>query len=104
MKFRAGAGEDPFAQVKDLSTDSINRLHFQAPSEAVAGDDLFTKVKGLMTDNRLKSESSSEANHMPYHDDEFANAGEKKADRENRVATGFFQARSSCVTVQRVER
>ena len=38
-KSGAGAGEDPFAPVKDLITDSIERLHSQAASEAVAGDD-----------------------------------------------------------------
>ena len=67
-KSGAGAGEDPFARVEDLITDLINKLHSQAPSEAVAGDDLLTKVKGLITDlitdNRLQSENSSEANHI----------------------------------------
>ena len=81
--------------MKDLITDSIDRLHSQAPSEAVTGDDLFSKEKGLITDlitdNRLQSESSSEANHMPYHDDELVNASKKKADLENQLATDFSE-------------
>ena len=94
MKFGPRAVEYPFVEVKQMNTDSIERLHSQAASEAFAGDDLFTKVKGLITDlitdNRLLSQSSSEANHRPYHDDELVNAGKKKADLEKSAGDGLF--------------
>ena len=64
VEFGPGAGEDPFAKVKELITDLITDL----------------------TD-RLQSEASSEANHKSYPDDELVNASEKKADLEHQVAT-----------------
>ena len=63
-KSGAGPGEDPFAPVKDLTTESISRLHSQA---------------------------SSEADHMPHRDDELTNPSEKKADLDNQVATDTFK-------------
>ena len=51
MMLGAGAGEDPFARVKELITELINRL---------------------------QSEASSEASHKSYCDDELAKASAKK--------------------------
>ena len=59
MKFGAGAGEEPFAKMKKLTTDSIDRL---------------------------QAEVSSEASHKSYCYDELAKASEKRADLETQVA------------------
>ena len=59
-KFCAGAGEDPFSKAKDSITDLINKSQMEA---------------------------SSEASHVPYRDDELANASDKEADLGNQVAT-----------------
>ena len=80
----SGAGENPFADVRELITDS---------SEANADEDPFSTLKELITDlitdliNKLRSEASSEANHKFYRDDELANGSEKEADLQNQVAT-----------------
>ena len=58
MKFGAGAGEDPFAKVKDLITE-------------------LTK--------RLQAEVSSEASHTWYCDAELSETTEKKQDLESDV-------------------
>ena len=60
IKFVAGTGEDPFARVKDLITELINRL--------------LSKV-------------SSEASHKSYCDYEWAKANEKKTNLKTQVAT-----------------
>merc|ERR1719383_506240 len=60
MKFGAGAGEDPFAKVKELITELINRL---------------------------QSEASSEASHKSYCDDELTKAQQLKMDLQTQVAT-----------------
>merc|ERR1712136_478448 len=60
MKFGAGAGEDPFAKVKELITDLITRL---------------------------QAESSAETGHKSYCDEEMAKSSEKRADLETQVAT-----------------
>jgi len=74
MKFGAGAGEDPFAKVKELITELIDRL---------------------------QSEASAEASHKSYCDDELAKANEKKADLETQVTThsSKFEAAVSKSTV-----
>ena len=54
-----------------------------------------------MTDNRLQSESSSEANYRPYHDDELTNASEKKADLENRLGTYSSELEAAVSTSRR---
>ena len=60
IKFVAGTGEDPFARVKDLIAELINRL--------------LSKV-------------SSEASHESYCDYEWAKAYEKKTNLKTQVAT-----------------
>ena len=60
IKFVAGTGEDPFARVKDLITELINRL--------------LSKV-------------SSEASHKSHCDCEWAKANEKKTNLKTQVAT-----------------
>ena len=60
MKFGAGAGEEPFAKVNELTTDLSNRLQLEA---------------------------SSQASHKSYCDDELAKANEKRADLETQVTT-----------------
>ena len=83
------AGEDPFADVKELIADVLNKLQSEASSEANAGEDPFSKVKELITDliNKLQSGATSEANHKSYRDDEFAKDSEKTTDLETQVAT-----------------
>ena len=83
------AGEDPFADVKELIADMLNKLQSEASSEANASEDPFSKVRELITDliNKLQSEASSDANHKSYRDDEFAKDSEKTTDLETQVAT-----------------
>ena len=89
MNFGPDAGENPFAGVKNLITDVINKLQSEASSEAHTAEDMFTKVMdlitALLTDNGLQSEGSSEANHMLHRDDELTNVSEKKTDLENQA-------------------
>ena len=59
VKFGAGAGEEPFAKVKKLFMDLIDRL---------------------------QSEASPEASHRSYGDDELVKASEKRTDLETLVA------------------
>jgi len=58
MKFGAGAGEDPFAKVKDSITELINRV---------------------------QAEASSEASHKWYCDEELSETTENKQDLESDV-------------------
>ena len=63
MNSGAGAGEQPFAKVKKIITDSIDRLQPQASSQANAVENPFSEVKELVTDlitdsiDRLQSEA-----------------------------------------------
>ena len=66
----------PFAEVKDLTTDLINKLRSEASSEANAGEDPFSKVKESITDliNRLQSETR----HKSCCDDELTKSSEER--------------------------
>ena len=66
MKFGPRAVEYPFVEVKQMITDLMNKLQFEAAvtkSGASAGEDPFARVKDLITDSieRLHSQAASEA-------------------------------------------
>ena len=66
MKFGPRAVEYPFVEVKQMITDLMNKLQFEAAVTkcgAGAGEDPFARVKDLITDSieRLHSQAASEA-------------------------------------------
>ena len=73
LKFGAGAGEDPFEEVKALITDLIERL---------------------------QAEASAETSHKAYCDEEMAKSTEKKEDLE--VQEALFQAGISNCEVEHI--
>ena len=88
VKFGAGAGEEPVANMKKLITDVKNKLQSEVSSEADAGDDPFAKVKELVTDliTDLTDRLQSETSHKIYCDDELTKASVKKEELENHAA------------------
>ena len=93
VKFGAGVGEESFAEVKKLITDSTNRSQAESSSEANAGENPFADVKGLIADliadlvDRLQLETS----HKSHCDDELMKASVKEEDFETQVETHSFK-------------
>ena len=64
-----------------------SRLSAVTKFGAGAGEDQFADVKELITDNRLHSEALSGTRHKSHRDDELTKAGGEKVDLETQVAT-----------------
>ena len=64
----AGAGEEPFAEVKDLTADLINKLQSEDSSKVNAGEDSCAEVKKLITDSINWLQSAGNAGENPFAD------------------------------------